>query len=706
MYILCLYGCVVFINIYEWKGHELIMKKFLSGIMAIAFSLTSFAAVFAENTTGQTLTAEQFAAAVTSGEMGAFGAVSMQYALMDNGEIVSSGHSGVYSKTENRALTSENMYGIGSVSKMYVTAAAMKLCEENKMELDGKVIDYIPEFTMQDERYKDITIRMLMNHSSGLMGTSYTNAFLFNDADSYAHDTILDQLSRQRLKAAPGEYSVYCNDGFTLLEIAVERASGMNFTDYIDKTFLTPMGLNYTKTPQSEFDRSLLAKTYLPTMEDDTPVDTVGFIGTGGIYSNAEDLCKFGSLLSGEMPEILSKESAELMAEHEYKRGIWLNDNRGNAVAYGLGWDSVNLYPFSEYGMKALTKGGDTLLYHAALVTLPEYGISAAVLSSGSNSGLNTMMAEMLIKTRLSEKGVALDAVSDSDNKTYEPQEMPDRFKEYSGLYAGTGATVEINIDNNELVVDQGGIEQRYAYVGDGKFAILDGGTVLVYFDETAGRTYLVLETEMQIPGTSVTSRSFAYNAQKLEKNELSDDVKEAWDNRADNAYFILSEKASSQMTALSAIISNLGVDTENGYASACKITDENTALSVIQIPMSAGRDCFDLKFIEENGREIMLFNDMRYMSSKDIVPIYDGGEAICTILEDGYIRWMSIPESSSGKTLKISSDENMSVFVYDNSGSCLNDTAVTGDTEIVLPENGYIAFAGEKGDVFTVLIQ
>ena len=119
------------------------------------------------------------------------GSLSFQYALIDNGEITASGHAGVYSKSENRALTQQTMYGAGSVSKMYTTACVMKLQELGKLELDKPVVQYIPEFTMQDQRYRDITVRMLLNHSSGLMGSSMRNAFLFEDSDSFAHDLSL-----------------------------------------------------------------------------------------------------------------------------------------------------------------------------------------------------------------------------------------------------------------------------------------------------------------------------------------------------------------------------------------------------------------------------------------------------------------------------------------------------------------------------------
>src|SRR5690606_152182 len=137
----------------------------------------------------------------------------VQYAIRDKGKVVlSSGHG--LNKDGNRVtISNDTMFGIGSVSKMYVTAATMWLVDRGKVDIDQPLINYIPDFIMDDERYKQITPRMLMNHSAGLYGSHYKNSMLFNDNDTENHDKLLENLSNQRLKSDPGEYSVYANDG-------------------------------------------------------------------------------------------------------------------------------------------------------------------------------------------------------------------------------------------------------------------------------------------------------------------------------------------------------------------------------------------------------------------------------------------------------------------------------------------------------------
>ncbi|MGQ0517846.1 serine hydrolase, partial [Bacillus sp. D-CC] len=84
------------------------------------------------------------------------------------------------------------------------------------------------------------------------------------------------------------------------------------------------------------------------------PSEMVNLIGTGGISSTAEDVVRFSQIFMGQGKEILSNKAVKAMEQEEYKKGIWPGDS-GNVFNYGLGWDSVKLYPFSEYGIKALT---------------------------------------------------------------------------------------------------------------------------------------------------------------------------------------------------------------------------------------------------------------------------------------------------------------------------------------------------------------
>ena len=190
-----------------------------------------------------------------------YGVSGMQYAIMDKGSITLSGGAGFYDTVTKAPITKDTMFGIGSVSKMYVSAATMILAEDKVIDIDKPLITYLPQFKMADERYKDITPRMLMNHSSGLYGSHYGNSILLDDNDTQNHDEMLSRMASERLKSDPGEYSVYCNDGFQLLELMIEQVSGISYSEFLDRHFSSPMKVSSTKTPLDSFDRQQLAKT-------------------------------------------------------------------------------------------------------------------------------------------------------------------------------------------------------------------------------------------------------------------------------------------------------------------------------------------------------------------------------------------------------------------------------------------------------------
>ena len=633
------------------------------------------------------------------------GITSIQYAMMDSGEIVESGVGGVYSKQENRLLTTENLFGIGSTSKMFTTAAMMRLADQGKVDLDRPVTDYIPEFTMADARYQDITVRMLLNHSSGLMGSTYGNGFLFDDADTQAHDTLLADLATQTLKADPGAFSVYCNDGFTLAEIVIERVSGMSFTDFIHQEITDPLGMAQTQTMQDDFDRSSIVRTYNPyAPEQETPTDAVNIIGTGGVYATAEDLCRFAQIFTGEA-DVLTDASREATFHKEYADGQWL-DVENNTVGYGLGWDSVDLYPFNLYGIQAVTKGGDTLLMHNSLIVLPEYGLSAAVSSSGGSSAYCQMLATSLLLDQLEEKGIITERLSALDSFTPAEQTALDAdMKQYEGLYGDSTSLMRLTMDDagtltltNAYAPTQA---QTYIYCGDGLFKH-ETGALELRFTEQNGRTYLTYRGYSAIDGLcDVVSET--YYLEKLPENAVTDEMQTAWAAREGKAYVSVTDKASSQLYMSG--LPMLGIGTVDGYLLSNPLTSGSRADVAIQIPMMGGRDTSPFVFETIDGAEYVHYTDGLYMDISAVPDIYTGTQSHLTIQPNGYNRWYNLPEVLDGKTMSIQGSESTGFVVFNAAGQTVNQSAVTGDTQVILPGGGAIVFCGDAGDRINLTI-
>lgn len=670
------------------------------GALAIALALAlsvPLPALAAESSAAPTREAVAAQAAQAAGQYGE--AVSVQYALWEDGKITLSGHLGNYSRTENRALLDTDLYGIGSVSKMYTTATVMKLSEQGKLSLDAPVTRYLPSFRMADERYRNITVRMLLNHSSGLMGTSGRSAFLFSDTDRSAAKDLLQRLSTQRLKADPGAYSVYCNDGFTLAELVVEAVSGMEFPAYLRSAVLTPGGLGNTFAPGEDFDTSRLVKTYADAKDTRAlPQDTLGIVGTGGLYASASDLASFGGILCGG--GVLSQSSLDAMAAAEYKNGLWPADDE-DQLSYGLGWDAVKFYPFAYSGIQALAKGGDTLRYHAGLVVIPKYRMAAAVLTSGGVSTYNEMAASQILIAALAAKGISVDQAGRPLSEAQKAA-MPAALTDLSGYYGATTQQMKVDVTADgvlslrSLTVPSAPV-QTFSYYSDGSFRDASGTAMIKPVQEKNGQTYLWQKAAAALPVLGPLPIS-NYAAVKLAPSEPAADVRAAWTEASAKGYLPLSEKYTSQIwLALSQSAGAELPDTVPGYHGAARITDAAHALYALQIPGSAGRDGQDITLIKQNGFTYLDAQGSLYAEESIAQPIYGGPGAYCTIAPDGYARWYRVG-AAAGMTLRVQSSGQGGFFIYDADGRLTASSSIWGDSSAVLPEGGYVAFAGDVG--------
>lgn len=690
------------------------MKNKLSGVLAatlaltislptgaMAFSSSQTTVIASQEVASQELKkiASEKAALLTE----SYGTTSVQYALIDNGKIILSGQTGKNDMKGKQPLTKDTLYGIGSVSKMYTAAAVMKLVDEGKVDLDTPVVNYVPEFQMKDERYKHITPRMLLNHSSGLQGTIYSNTFLFKDNDSYAHDTLLQQLSNQSLKADPGAFSVYCNDGFTLAEIVVERVSGKSFTEFIHQVFTEPLALNHTKTPQDKWQDNKQAGLYFPMYQGQLPTESVNLIGAGGIYSTAEDVVRFSELFMGQGKGILSDNAVKAMEQEEYKKGIWPGDE-DSIINYGLGWDSVKLYPFSEYGIKGLAKGGDTFLQHTALVVLPEQKMAVAVLSSGGSSTINQLMATEILLAALKEKGTINDIKPNKSFGKPVKAKMPQAVTKKAGFYGTSSSHFKIEIKKNGELFLPSNPEEKYLYTADGSFVNEKGTSKLKFVTEKNKRTYLKESTYASIPDLGQAAMTY-YVAEKLEENVLSKETAAAWAKREGVNYYLVNEKYSSaQYLVPGMLITQINRnDGLEGYWNGQKITGPNTAAHQLQIPGLTGRDTTESRFYTEGGNEYLEMSGFLYVSGNNVQSLNASSASKVTLQANGHAKWFKVPQAIAEKTMTVTLPSKSSFAVYDEKGMCIHFTVVSGNNKVKLPKDGTVVFAGAPNSEFAI---
>ena len=594
----------------------------------------------------------------------------------------------------NLDCNANNILNIGSTSKMYAVTAVMQLVDQGKVELDAPVTDYISDFKLADERYKDITVRMLMNHTSGLMGTRYDGIFIFDEKSEEYHDSFLKNISKEHLKSEPGEFNCYCNDGFTLLEIIVERVSGMSFTEYMEENICKPLSLENTGSIWN-IDMDRQAPIYINGNVKLEP-EFCNAIGAGGVVSNAEEVCTFGSAFFTGNDILLSEKSKKEMAENN-KAGD-CNEN------FGLGWDEVEKEDYKNAGVTVLSKGGDTDFQHASLVVAPDEQISVAVLSSDGGSDINEKMALVLMDEALKEQGITI------EHPEKEKPELMNSLSEdvlkYEGLYANTSYTLDISFPDKQYmrvvsVTGENEFEEQFMCTADNTFVKMSGDVassnaivaqpVEEYsFNEKDGQVYL-----MDAYG--------GYSLYKVSEKKVAAEVQSTWDERNGLTYYLVSGTASDVNYSMNNHYEISTSDKAPGFVNGYVMQDENNAGYDFIMPGTGSRDLSNLRMEEVDGKEYLCLDDLGWkcISEKNIPVFTDDVKRV--ELKSGEASWYRI-DGAKNETLKLDIPDNASVYVYDKYMNVkYSSYMVDYGYSVPLPEYGMIVFVGESGSTVSV---
>lgn len=649
--------------------------------------------------------------------------IAAVFALCMAGTVYASVGNAVNAESAQSELTAETtasqdrIYCIASVSKMYSTLAVMQLVEEGKVELDAPVTKYLPDFKMDDERYKDITVRMLMNHTSGIpMGLSINHS-LYEDVDSFVHDNVFDVVSGLRLRSDPGEYACYNNTGFSLMEHIVENVSGMSYTDYVRNNIASKIGADHTGTAWSLYAGDL-GDTRVSLYRGSLPIEYpyVMMAGTGGIYATASDVANFGSAFFTGNNILLSDDAKTQMSTR------WNDDTKYES--YGLGWDFVEQVKYEKENIKVMGKGGDVPYMHSILLVAPDEQISAAVLTAGTDSSSQYagLMASALMDVVLEERGNVVSDLTPAKPKITDI--IPDNYKKYEGLYCiGESPNTRIGritFDDTTMYKETLGTDnaspERYKITEEGGFVkINDSGKMtsdreIVYFEEKDGKIFIRTDKFTVYPGLGNTIDSM-YTGEKMEENPVSPSVQQSWDDLTKTVFVTYNEKWNSlqyetpfyRVVTDKAFPGYILVKSSTGVTRAEKITDEDHADFFTSIPSSINSNLLDIEitrqtYADKTSAVSFDLSDGTRCRSVDSLPVFTA-EISEIPLHSSEAAWYRIGTDMDGKSIVVERPDNSAVFVYNKFRELLYSTHVKDAVNTIdLPPDGYIAFIGETG--------
>ncbi|MCM3784583.1 serine hydrolase [Neobacillus mesonae] len=252
---------------------------------------------------------------------------------------------------------------IASITKGFTAAAIMQQIQKGTLSLEDPIAKYVSGI----DRGEEITIHMLLSHTSGLPSN-------FTREEGITMEDTLAEIRTKKLMAEPGAEYRYSNNGYILLAYVLEQVTGKEYGAYLQEQFFNPLSMKNTGTATPA------TKTIKGFVDQDgawTPANYyVSQSGTGTLYSTADDLLKWDQALRAN--EILSKETQDTMYTPYSDRN------------YGYGWmvsDSVN-------GLTVFHNGSGTG-YSTGISRNLDNGVTVILLGNHASMDMTGMLSHI-----------------------------------------------------------------------------------------------------------------------------------------------------------------------------------------------------------------------------------------------------------------------------------------------------------------------
>jgi len=586
-------------------------------------------------------------------------------ALVDDRRILWTEAFGSIDRTRGLAPTTETLFCIASCSKVIAAIAVMILVDRGLIELDAPVVRYLPHFRMTDgEAYRDITVRMLLNHSSGLHGTHFRNILTIVPVPGYAAQ-FLDALAAERLKHPPGEMAAYCSDGFTLVEVVVAAVTGHAYTEFVAKEILEPLGMHHSRFALAPFESGSFA-TGLDAEGRSEPQEYVNTYA-GGLFSTAGDMARLAMMFlnSGRLGDrrILSTEAIAEMGRDQTLH-LPFNPITGHPVHFGLGWDGVRQGGLDAVEVTAWYKAGDADHYHSFFVVAPDERLAVAVLLTngvgiGSVAGL---LAERILLNALAERGTI--AKVPSPWKAIAPPAVPASAEELaavSGIYASSYCPCRLAPQPDGTLTLSHFVSGQWHHSTEGLRLRQNGRLVADDHPETAyrlvvaaGRRYLAARRPWGLGH---------YDMELPDSHDLPPQTLSArWQARVGRRWLMVDDPycAFLALRHQSPVFSLVQVEGLDGYVAASlasagfdlvQVVDpgqsDDRARMCLKIPIDNGWGLNDLVIEVRGGEEWIRWGSIRYRPLAT-VPALERGRGTVAVGHEGLGEWRRLPAASA----------------------------------------------------------
>lgn len=590
---------------------------------------------------------------------------AVSVALLDDQRILWEEAFGLIDKARDQRPNPETLFCIASLSKIVATVATMMLVDRGIVVLDAPVTRYLRDFRMGGgEAWRKITVRMLLNHTSGLPGTHFADVLTIVPVGGYAAQ-VQRSLAGERLKHAPGEMAVYCNDGFTLIERVMAEASGQPYVDFVRQEILEPLGMRHTRFALEPFAPG----SFAPGLDGAGRPEPQEYVNVyaGGLFSTPGEIARLAMMFLNEGQwEGRRLLSARAVAEmgRDQTEGLPFNPVTDHPVHFGLGWDGVKQGGLAALGVTAWHKSGDADHYHSHLVVVPGERLAAVVMITNALSmgGIASLLAERILLHALAERG-SIPRVPEPLQPAPTPAvpATDDDLTAIAGTYASAYGLQRMAVqpDRSLTLSSYAGGGWRPLVEGlklrrDGRYISERRPEIAYRLVVAGGRRYLAVRRPFGLGH---------YEAELPVSHDLpvGKPLSDKWRSRMGRRWVAANDPYSAFLalgrqpplfslqaiqglsTHIAAAVSGAGIET-------LQVLDpgesDSRARMCLKIPVDNAWGLSDLEMIERDGEEWVLWAGILYRPLVS-VPFLGPGPATITLGSDGLGEWRRLPAAS-----------------------------------------------------------
>jgi CubicO group peptidase (beta-lactamase class C family) len=330
--------------------------------------------------------------------------------------VIFSGGFGYSDLETKRKADGSTLFRMGSIIKMFVSLAIMKLVNEGKLKLYDELKKIAPEVPFQNkwENTNPVRIIHLLEHTSAFDDIKLNRMYSLDTNENSGIDMMLVQKNSMKCRWKPGERFAYSNPNYAILGYIIEKKSGKSYDQYLTENILTPLGMmNSNFNLRSKFPQKDV-KEYIVKNGKIIPVRSVTLLSgpPGALWSSAEDMIKSLQLfLRDGSPFFTANTIAEIETAHSS-----LAARAGQKNGYSLGNDNT-FFAYSKLPFRG--HGGLTGTCFSSFKYNRELDIGF-VLASNSNN--NNYRIEELIVSYFEQTIAAKNLTTQSlDKKAIEP---------------------------------------------------------------------------------------------------------------------------------------------------------------------------------------------------------------------------------------------------------------------------------------------